>query len=220
MLLDQLLRGADVFPAPIFLAVGRALHEILVVRRHDVKKIFRNLDAFLAHYGLLRFARGSEQFSKCAAQLPRPARDMLFIPRAVLISDTMISGGMVMPPHTCGPACTRWGFGIVARISFANHPVTLNSGTKMCLAFFVASRISSSGQGRSVLILTSPQRTPSSSNRRMASRPCDTAVPEATIIISWSMFSVSIKPFSQWIECLRERSMAAQISCCQEACVA
>ena len=81
-------------------------------------------------------------------QLPRPASDMVRMPSRVLISETIISGGIVMPPQTCGPACTRSLFGMVALISFANHPVTLNSGTMMCLAFFVASRISSPGQGR------------------------------------------------------------------------
>ena len=103
------LDDADIFPASVLLAVGRALDQILVVRRHDVVKVFGNLDAFLAHVGLPQILLAwSEQVHEYVLLSfhDRPGR-MLCIPRAVLISYTMISGGIVMPPHTCGPAWTR-----------------------------------------------------------------------------------------------------------------
>jgi hypothetical protein len=53
MLLDQFLGGADVLPSPVFLAVRGATDQVLVIRRHDVIQIRRNLDAFFAHIYLL-----------------------------------------------------------------------------------------------------------------------------------------------------------------------
>src|SRR6185436_6673330 len=43
---------------------------------------------------------------------------------------------------------------------------------------------------------------------------------EETMRISASVFSVSINPFIHLIVCLRDRSTAAQTSCCQDAWVA
>src|SRR5436309_3361699 len=153
-------------------------------------------------------------------QLPRPASAAERMPSACLICSTIISGDIVIPPQTCGPAMTRSLLGMDALISRAIQPTTLNSGTIMYLAFLVASRISSPGQGRNVLILTSPTRMPSSASKRIASRPCDTAVPDETMMTSASAFSVSIRPSIQAIVCLRDRSIAAQTSCCQLAWVA
>src|SRR6478735_4447367 len=49
VLFDEFLRGADIFPPPVFLAIGGMVDEVLIVQRHDVVQIRRYGDAFLAH---------------------------------------------------------------------------------------------------------------------------------------------------------------------------
>jgi hypothetical protein len=60
MLLDEFFGIPDVFPATIFLAVGGAFHQVLIVRWHDIVQVFGYLNTFLAHYGLLLSIRKAE----------------------------------------------------------------------------------------------------------------------------------------------------------------
>ena len=133
-------------------------------------------------------------------QLPRPARTSDRTPIAFLISSTMISGGMVMPPQTRGPAMTRSGRGS-ALISRAIHPMTLNSGTMICLAclvaeFFVRPRAKG-------LDLHQPHTNSFIGQQTDGLTALKTAVPDVTMSTSASMFSVSISPSSQAIVCFR-----------------
>ena len=73
-------------------------------------------------------------------RLPRPARSSDQTPIAFLISSTMISGGMVMPPQTRGPAMTRSGRN--RGFDLSCHPADdIELRHDDMLAFLVASRI-------------------------------------------------------------------------------
>src|SRR6188768_3412236 len=167
-----------------------------------------------------RFARGSEQVQKmcCSASTTGQGESLHSEGRLDFLYDNFRRHGHATADMRAGMHPMMIGNGGFDLLCQPAGYVKLRH--EDMLRVLVASRISSSGHGRRVLTFTSPQRMPSSSSNRIASRPCDTAVPEATIMISASVFSVSIKPFSHLMVCLRERSIAAQISCCQLACVA
>ena len=77
--------------------------------------------------------------------------------------------------------------------------------------------------GASVLVLTYAEGAgpkPPETDCVVVDDACETAVPELTMRMSASTFSVSIRPLSHLMVCLRDRSIAAQTSCCQLAWVA
>src|SRR6476659_5681235 len=49
VLFNEFLRGADIFPSPVFLAISGMVDEVLIIQRHDVVKIRRYGNTFLAH---------------------------------------------------------------------------------------------------------------------------------------------------------------------------
>src|SRR5437867_8280827 len=185
VLFDQFLVNPDILPAPALFPPGGVGHQVAVFRRHDVEELFTDLDAFFAH----GFSPPCPRI-RLLSQLPRPASVATDLPSDRWMCSTITSGGIVIPPATCGPAMTRVESGIVALISRAIQPATLNSGTKMCFAFFVASRTSLYGQGLKVLILTSPTRRPSSASRRIDCLPCVTAGTADSHRISTTGYSV------------------------------
>src|SRR5437870_5877305 len=142
VLFNQFLIDPDILPPTAFFAPGRVRHEVAILGWHDIEELFTDLNSLFAHGLSPRPLSGFSVRLSGITQLPRPARVATDFPSDRWMCSTITSGGIVMPPATCGPAITRSESAMVALISRAIQPATLNSGTKMCFACFVASRIS------------------------------------------------------------------------------